>query len=805
MISDRTERYPLLCKGDVDGFFGLAVDNLVQVLVLVTLCRQMCGFSQEMLVERVLPGIAVSLLIGNLFYSWHAWRVARRDRNHQCTALPYGVNTVSLFAYIFFIMGPIYQRYSHTSLGPAGAAELAWKMGLVACIGSGIIEFLGAIVGGWIRRVTPRAALLSTLAAVGVIFIAGPFAFQIYERPLVAMLPMMIILVVYFARVRFPLGLPGGLVALIVGTILAWAIGLYRTPMMSVAAVTDSTRWIGLHTPHVYWKDLLGLLQQPEHRDAVIGFLGIIIPMGLLNALGSLQNIESAEAAGDRFNTGRCMAVNGISTIAAGLCGSCFPTTIYIGHPGWKSLGARTGYSVLNAVFFTLIFFLGLGSLVTSVIPMEAGIAIVLWIGIVITAQSYEATPMRHYAAVAIGFFPAVAALAVLFLPDMLTNGGAKEGILPLIQQHDAHLADLSRRTDTWWPVGIYALAGANSGFVVTCVLISAISAKLIDRQFKAAVVWSLIACVLTVIGLQHAYRIQPGPFELTPRELLVWQRGGWPEGTFLHRGNGLALGYAVTAVLFAVIHVLRRYGSFADLPGGGEGASATADDAGASRRLPAIVLMTALLGLGGLTLCGCGDPAAEMNTIRQKFEQIPQQADRRMVAFFLGLPYAETGDRLAWLFFTPPQGPLAPTHSQRMIVIRFDPQDKCTYREVLLWRRPQAGQTQLHYEISWSDPQRATDNDFWFVLQEKLKELSQSDSRYQLDNQPASYQFRAGDKLLVAMQRWQADPSRLLRVSIAMTDTAHPRVEEIIDLCCRLRVMSAGIEFDRPIMREVR
>ena len=571
-----SQRYPLLCKGDVDGFFGLAVDNLVQVLVLVTLCQQMCGFTEAMLVERVLPGIAVSLLIGNLFYSLHAWWVARRDGNPTCTALPYGVNTVSMFAFIFFIMRPVYLQFSGTVMGPAGAAELAWKMGLLACAGSGLIELLGSFIGGWIRRITPRAALLSTLAAVGVIFIAGSFAFQIYERPLVAMLPMMIILIVYFARVRFPLGLPGGLVALAVGTALAWASGLWQPQMMSVEAVRQSTAWIGVHTPHVYWRDVLDLLNHPEHRKLLIGFLGVIVPMGLINALGSLQNIESAEAAGDRFSTGPCLAVNGVGSIAAAVCGSCFPTTIYIGHPGWKAMGARTGYSVLNGLFFTAVFFLGLGSVITSVVPMEAGVAIVLWIGIVITAQSYEATPTRHYAAVAIGFFPAVAALAVLFLPDILLAAGAKDGILPILTEHLKHVTDPLERTDNWWPVGIYALAGANSSFVITCVMISGLSAKLIDRNFKAAAIWSAIACVLTVIGLQHAFRIHPGQFELTPRELLVWQRGGWPEGTFVFRGVGIAIGYGLAAAMFVAIHLLRQRGQFVDLDAFGRRQDAT-------------------------------------------------------------------------------------------------------------------------------------------------------------------------------------------------------------------------------------
>jgi hypothetical protein len=193
------------------------------------------------------------------------------------------------------------------------------------------------------------------------------------------------------------------------------------------------------------------------------------------------------------------------------------------------------------------------------------------------------------------------------------------------------------------------------------------------------------------------------------------------------------------------------------------------------------------------------------MNQIRQHFEQIPPQADRGMVTFFLGLPQAENSDRSAWLYLTPPRGPLQPARPQRMILVRFDKQDRCVYREVLLWRQPQTAQVQLHYELSWSNPQRPTDNDFWAILLEKLKELAQTDIGYQLDSQPASYQFRAGAKLLVGMQRWQSDHAQMIRVSIAMPEGNHPRLTEIIDLSCRLRILSAGVEFDRPLMRELR
>src|SRR3569623_1127758 len=105
--------------------------------------------------------------------------------------------------------------------------------------------------------------------------------------------------------------------------------------------------------------------------------------MGIFNVIGSLQNIESAEAAGDLYPTAPSLAVNGLGSVAAALFGSCFPTTIYIGHPGWKALGARTGYSVLFAVFFTLFCFSGTLAWFTWAVPVEACMAIVMWIGIV--------------------------------------------------------------------------------------------------------------------------------------------------------------------------------------------------------------------------------------------------------------------------------------------------------------------------------------------------------------------------------------------------------------------------------------
>jgi AGZA family xanthine/uracil permease-like MFS transporter len=91
-------------RGDVDGFFGLALDNVVQLMLIVGLCQFVLGFPPELIYSRILPGAAVSLLVGNLFYAWQARRLALTTGRTDICALPYGINTVSLFAHVFLVI-----------------------------------------------------------------------------------------------------------------------------------------------------------------------------------------------------------------------------------------------------------------------------------------------------------------------------------------------------------------------------------------------------------------------------------------------------------------------------------------------------------------------------------------------------------------------------------------------------------------------------------------------------------------------------------------------------------------------------
>jgi AGZA family xanthine/uracil permease-like MFS transporter len=495
-----------MVRGDIDGFFGLALDNLVQLILIDTLCRHVLGFPDELLYGRVLPAVAVSLLAGNLFYAWQARRLALREGRDDVCALPYGINTVSLIGFVFLVMLPA--KWLAESAGHPDPSRVAWQAGLAATIGSGLIEFCGAFVAEHIRKLTPRAALLSTLAGIALTFISLGFLFRTYARPIVGLSTLAVVMLTYFGRVRFRGGVPGGLVAVALGTLLAWVTGIAPVG----AAPAGGVSWT-LPVP------VLADLSDALGGGMLLTYLSIIIPMGLFNLVGSLQNIESAEAAGDSYSTRSSLAMNGAGSLVAALFGSCFPTTLYIGHPGWKAMGARAGYSVLNGVFITAICFSGVLAHIVWAVPVDAGMAIVLWIGMVITAQAFQAVPRAHAPAVVMGLLPGVAAWGALMAKTALRaagmgpGGSGPAGGAPFTES----LIPAFASSDTW----IHGAFALEQGFIFTSMILAAVVVCIVERNFMAGAVWCVAAAAMVCLGLMHGYEFTAGDTVISMK--LVW------------------------------------------------------------------------------------------------------------------------------------------------------------------------------------------------------------------------------------------------------------------------------------------
>ena len=510
--------------GDLDGLLGLGLDNLIQILLILGLCRGVLGYPDSLLLGTILPATGISLLIGNVAYAIQAHRLARAEGRDDRTALPYGINTVSLFAYVFMVMLPVKLGAVAAGLPEAAAVRLSWQAGMVACLGSGLIEASGAFCAQLLRRWLPRAALLSTLAGIALGYIALGFLLRTYAQPVVGLTVLAMILATYYGRLRLPI--PGGLLAVLVGIALAWGTGLLQ---LEPSRWAEQVAQVGVRPPHLE----LGALWQA--RGQLLPWLGVIVPMGLFNLLGSLQNLESAEAAGDRYPVRSSLLINGLGTLAAAGLGGCFPTTLYIGHPAWKAMGARIGYSWLNGLVMSGACLLGLFGVISQLVPIEAGMAIVLYIGLVIAAQAFQATPRNHAPAVALGLLPGLAGWGALLLKAGLRAGGAgtatrpfSEALLLPLQQADV------------WAAGAFAL---EQGQIITAMLLAAMVVYVIERRFLAAGLCAAVASACSWIGVIHAWR-----FTSSDTVLAL----GWGVG------RSWALGYLLMAVVFALAALAR-------------------------------------------------------------------------------------------------------------------------------------------------------------------------------------------------------------------------------------------------------
>jgi AGZA family xanthine/uracil permease-like MFS transporter len=467
-------------RGDIDGFFGLFVDNLLQLMLIAVLCTQVCGMPPELVYGRILPGAALSILFGNAFYTWQARRLAIRTGRTDVTALPYGINTVSLIAFVFLIIAPIYFETKNPTL--------AWQAGLFACLASAVLECIGAFVGNWLRRHTPRAALLSSLAGIAITFISMGFVFQIFAMPAIAIVPAFFVIMIYGGQIKLPLGLPGGFIAVLLGVAIGW---ILRWWGFDYFQPLQEPYEFAVHLPKTAFSDMLAFLANGQGWK----YFSVIFPMALFNLIGSLQNLESAEAAGDSYDTRSSLLVNGFGSIVAACLGNPFPTTIYIGHPGWKAMGARWGYSILNGFVITVLCLVGGVTLVLKVVPMEAMIGILLWIGLIITAQAFQEVPRKHSAAVALGLMPALAAWALLLIETALRKAGAT-------------LYDVAPKFGG--DLYIYGIISLSQGFMITCMILSAMMVFVVEREFLKAAIWTASAAVLSFFGIIHAYVLTP-------------------------------------------------------------------------------------------------------------------------------------------------------------------------------------------------------------------------------------------------------------------------------------------------------
>jgi AGZA family xanthine/uracil permease-like MFS transporter len=360
----------------------------------------------------------------------------------------------------------------------------------------GLAKTVGALAGDWLRRVIPQAALLGSIAGVALLLIAFLPTLKIIADPMVGFLSLGVVLLTLIARVPAPFRLPGAFAAVLLGTAASLAMGWLNGARSDHSPAFPEAVRLAVPFPSLEFLGGLGMAW---------AFFPIALPFAVATMVGGIDVTESAAASGDAYRTRDILLTEGAATLLAALCGGVVQNTPYIGHPAYKAMGARAGYTLATALFIGLGGMLGFLSYLVKVLPEAAVAPILIFIGLEIVAQAFQATPARHARAVAIAFLPCVANLVAIEMKDLMAT---------------VHAAGAR-------PPGGAALTYATAtllgnGFILTAVLWGAATAFLIDRRLGAAALTFFVRGTAALFGVIHSplesgglvlpWTLQPAP-----------------------------------------------------------------------------------------------------------------------------------------------------------------------------------------------------------------------------------------------------------------------------------------------------
>ncbi len=468
--------------GDLNGFFGLVVDNLAVMAFLATVLVGLFKFPADIVYYRMFPGTALGVLAGDLAYTWMAVRLSRRTGRHDVTAMPLGIDTPTTIGLALLVLGPAFAKFKQGGLDEHAAALATWHLGMAAMIVMGLLKFALSFAGAWVGRVVPRAGLLGSIAAIALMLIGFFPIVEVMQVPVVGFVALGIVLYAIVAKGRIPGKVPGVLAAVLVGLLLYYSLGPLGLAGPGYHAPGTLALRFALPVPSLGFVDGL---------RSTVSYLPLILPFGLLMVIGGINVTESARAAGDDYSTRDVLLVEALATLVAGVCGGVAQTTPYIGQPAYKKMGARAGYTLLTGVFVGLGGIFGYLSNLVELVPLAVLAPILVYVSIDITAQAFEATPGRHAAAVVFSFFPAIARLVAIELGN--TDFIAPERFHELLVSTGQGMPELA------------VIVALGNGFIITSMVWAGFLAALVDKRTGVAVATLLAGAAMTLFGVIHS------------------------------------------------------------------------------------------------------------------------------------------------------------------------------------------------------------------------------------------------------------------------------------------------------------
>jgi AGZA family xanthine/uracil permease-like MFS transporter len=189
------------------------------------------------------------------------------------------------------------------------------------------------------------------------------------------------------------------------------------------------------------------------------------------------------------------LTADGIISLIGCLMGNPFINAVYIGHPGWKAMGGRTGYSAATGGLMLFLTWFGVIGLMMAIIPAVALLPILLYIGMLIGAQAFQESPHKHAPAVVLAIVPTIASWGVTQINNALGAAGTDAGKVGL----DA-LANNG--------VLYHGLQILGSGATLCGIILGSITVLIIDGKLAKAACFAAAGAALTFFGLIHAEAI---------------------------------------------------------------------------------------------------------------------------------------------------------------------------------------------------------------------------------------------------------------------------------------------------------
>lgn len=495
-MSQAASTSPWISKGDVNAFFTLLTDNTAALVLLVMLLISGSvpseQFERGFVLKWMAPGLLVGVLVGGAFSSSLAWSLSRRV-GKPATAMPLGLDTPTVIAMALFVLLPVVRAGQQQHKMDLGLAMVfAWNVGMVLTMLIGLFKVAGALLAsGVLQEIFPPPALMCAMAGIALALITFlPMAQDVAVVPVVG-LPVLLLLAVVLIGGRQALAgvLPIVPVAVVLGMVIfssVFVVGERINPDWPDLELLQGSQFNKLPLKN-------SVPSLPEQMftaswwklvwETSLLYVPLALPLGLATLLGGLQCVASARAGGDEYESRTLLLADGAATILAGALGSVVQTTLYYGHPAYKTMEARSGFPLATGLVLLVIGILGWFQDLFQWVPREALFPVVVFVGLRTIAHSLSNVDSKHLPAFALACVPVLAYVALLAVN--LALGGRSPS------------ADNDRF--------IQSLRGLANGFVLTSVLWAAVMVHLVQGNLLSASGVLLLAGGAAWIGLIHS------------------------------------------------------------------------------------------------------------------------------------------------------------------------------------------------------------------------------------------------------------------------------------------------------------